>query len=267
MQKQYPNALGKHVTLIETRGFVLTDSKHRPNLPIDRHSHENANLACVIQGSFAQRMGGKNFECYPHDILLEPAGESHATFYQRAGAHCLAIEVQPQLLNYFLPKGLDKIQHIQKAQKFDLVSRIYREINIADEVSKMSVESLILELLAYLTRHKNKGNESRSPRWLMKAKDFIHANFADQITLSSIAETIDIHPTHFTRVFRKHFHCSVGDYIRRLRLEYVSEQLIQTEETLAKIAHAAGFYDQSHCTNAFKKHTGLTPAEYRSAKK
>jgi len=33
--------------------------------------------------------------------------------------------------------------------------------------------------------------------------------------------------------------------------------------TLASLALAAGFADQSHFTRAFKRHTGLTPNAYR----
>nr|MDQ5836012.1 helix-turn-helix domain-containing protein [Acidobacteriota bacterium] len=42
-------------------------------------------------------------------------------------------------------------------------------------------------------------------------------------------------------------------------------ELADPEKTLAEIAAAAGFYDQSHFANAFKRHTGFTPAEFRRA--
>jgi AraC family transcriptional regulator len=57
---------------------------------------------------------------------------------------------------------------------------------------------------------------------------------------------------------------SVGEYLRRLRLDWAASQLAATETPLALLAAEAGFADQSHFTRAFKRHAGLTPARYRS---
>lgn len=267
MQAFSPITLGKRLTKIETNGFVLTETKHQPNLSLERHSHKYTNLVCVMRGSFTETIGRREFECVPQNLLLKPAGEFHSNHYQKAGAHCLIIEIAPEKTNYFPPKILDEVKHIQTAENFSLVRRIYRELGIADNVSKMAVEGLTLELLAGITRQNEKTIQPLKSRMLKEAKDFIHSNFNLQIGLSTIAETIGAHPSHLARTFRRRFHCSVGDYIRQLRLEYAAHQLIETDKTLAEISTDAGFYDQSHFTNAFKIYTGSTPNEYRTALK
>jgi AraC-like DNA-binding protein len=57
----------------------------------------------------------------------------------------------------------------------------------------------------------------------------------------------------------------VGEYIRRLRLDYAMQELAQSAKAIAEVALEVGFYDQSHFTHAFKLHTGMTPAQFRSA--
>ena len=57
----------------------------------------------------------------------------------------------------------------------------------------------------------------------------------------------------------------LGAYVRSLRLDWVAGRLVQSEESLASLALAAGFADQSHLTRAFKCHSGLTPQAYRRA--
>lgn len=262
-----PITLGKRLTRIETNGFVLTETKHQPNLSLDRHSHRNMNLVCVLRGSFTETIGRKNFECLPQNLLLKPAGEFHSNHYQKAGAHCLIIEIAPEKTVYFPAKVLDEVKHIQTAENFSLIQRIYRELGIADAVSKMAVEGLTLELLACITRQNENSIEPLKSQILKDAKDFIHSNFNSQIGLSTIAENVGVHPSHLARTFRRRFHCSVGDYIRQLRLEYAAHQLIETGKTLAEISAEAGFYDQSHFSNAFKIYTGSTPNEYRAALK
>jgi AraC family transcriptional regulator len=64
-------------------------------------------------------------------------------------------------------------------------------------------------------------------------------------------------------VFRQQYGCTVGDYVRKLRLDFASRQLATSSASLAAIALAAGFADQSHFTKAFRRASGMTPAEWR----
>src|SRR4030095_10351225 len=102
------------------------------------------------------------------------------------------------------------------------------------------------------------------PGWLRDARELIHDRFAETITLAEIARALDVHPVHLARMFRKHFQCPMGEYQRRLRVEYASCQLMNTKVPLAEIAQSAGFSDQSHFSNTFRKQTGMTPRKFRS---
>ena len=65
------------------------------------------------------------------------------------------------------------------------------------------------------------------------------------------------------RGFRKAYGCSVGAYLRRLRLARAAERLAESEYTLAEIALEAGFADQSHFSNLFRRETGVSPSAFR----
>jgi AraC family transcriptional regulator len=67
------------------------------------------------------------------------------------------------------------------------------------------------------------------------------------------------------RPYRGHgrHECTVGEYVRRLRVEYACRQFARTGAPLVDIALAAGFCEQSQLTRTFKRVTGFTPAEYR----
>jgi AraC family transcriptional regulator len=83
--------------------------------------------------------------------------------------------------------------------------------------------------------------------------------------LGEVAREVGVHPVHLAHEFRKFYRESVGEYARRLRLEAACRQIAQTNLSLSEIAANAGFYDQSHLSNTLKRHTGMTPAEFRSA--
>jgi AraC family transcriptional regulator len=95
-------------------------------------------------------------------------------------------------------------------------------------------------------------------------KEFLRENFHAPPRLNEIAAAVDIHPTHLARVFRQFEHCTVGDYIRQLRIEFARERILKSNEPLVQIALAAGFADQTHFTRSFKRITGMAPTEFRS---
>jgi AraC family transcriptional regulator len=134
-------------------------------------------------------------------------------------------------------------------------------------VATLAIEALVLEVLTAATRQQETKTEPRLPNWLACVRDLLHEHCHDELTLSEIAATVGVHPVYLARVFRQHFHCSVGEYVRRLRIEYACQQMMKTEASLVEIAHAVGFYDQSHFTRTFKRMTGMTPAEFRAARK
>jgi AraC family transcriptional regulator len=98
---------------------------------------------------------------------------------------------------------------------------------------------------------------------LEEARDRIHAELGSRPSLSGLAQSVGVHPVTLARAFRRAFGCTVGEYVRNLRIERAALQLAETELPLAEIALAAGFSDQSHFSNLFRQHTGLSPSKFR----
>jgi AraC-like DNA-binding protein len=67
----------------------------------------------------------------------------------------------------------------------------------------------------------------------------------------------------FERKFRRTFHVTPQTYLRKLRLRVASRSLVYGGQTLAEVAAACGFADQSHFTRVFRRHVGVTPRTYR----
>jgi AraC family transcriptional regulator len=261
-----PITLGKKLNSLTTGGFVITDTIHSPSFSLGRHSHERANIACVLKGSFTETFGRYTQECLPHGLMIKPPGETHSNKYGQGGAHCLIIEVESTRLDRLLPVSgiFDRINYLHGTLLVALVMRIHNELRIGDSVSALAVEGLTLELLAEMARRKREVLSHDPPRWLIEARDYVHEYFRRKMSLVTVAEFVDVHPSHLARMFRRYYGCPVGDYVRRLRLEYAARELTHSDASLAEVAFASGFYDQSHFTHAFKFHTGLTPAEFRT---
>jgi AraC family transcriptional regulator len=254
---------------IETTDLVLTETIRQPGLVLPRHCHKYTNIALVIQGSFIETVAQDPYEVSPASLILRPAGEMHTNRYGRAEARCLVIEVKPPRLEMIrqVSPVLDCAAHIRGGWVTVLAQRLAQEFQMKDSASPLAIEALTLDLLAQASRRSPENASSSKPRWLRRARELIREQFAQPLSLSYVAESVGVHPSHLARMFRRHYQCTVGDYMRRLRLETAVEELIHSDKSLAEIALSAGFYDQSHFTHAFRLRFGLTPSDFRAAGK
>jgi AraC family transcriptional regulator len=262
-----PVTLGEQLKQFDAGAFALTEAIYPPSFMLPRHAHGCATISFVLRGSCTEVVGNSTHECGLYSPMLKPAGAVHSNRYGRAGAKCLLIEIKPKGLEMIglFSSILDRVAHIQESSLTALAMRIHREFRTMDSASALSIEGLVLEMMGEATRRTSMHSPLLPPRWLHEAKNLCQEHFMQPISLISIAESIGIHPSHLARMFRRYYRSTLGEYVRRLRLDYAARELTQTDKTLAGIASACGFYDHSHFTHAFKLHTGMTPTDFRSA--
>ena len=98
---------------------------------------------------------------------------------------------------------------------------------------------------------------------LTPSLEYALKNCCHNVSIPEMAKQSDLSTSQLQRDFRKLFRMSPGEYIMRLRLQLARRQLINSNEPVGQIASDCGFFDQSHFTRAFRKHTGLAPSHYR----
>ncbi|MDT4898528.1 MAG: AraC family transcriptional regulator [Acidobacteriota bacterium] len=248
-------------------GFHLTETAYAPRVKVPSHSHRYACFCFVLQGTYTETYRGKTIECRPSHLVFRPAEEMHADHFGDRGVRCFIIEVETQWLMSLRERsiGMDKPASFQSVSLAWLAMKLRSESRQADAFTSLAVEGLMLEMCAEIARRSSKTSERQPPRWLNQAKEILHENFTEQMTLSDIAESVGVHPVYLAGVFRQHYHCTIGEYVRRLRIEFASRELARTAAPLIDIALASGFAHQSHFSRTFKRLTGLTPAQYRAA--
>jgi AraC family transcriptional regulator len=98
----------------------------------------------------------------------------------------------------------------------------------------------------------------------LRAEELLRETYCQPWSLSDVARSVGVHPAHLGRSFRARFGCTVGEFVRYLRVLHVARELRDTEKPIAQIAVEAGFADQSHCTRVFHKLIAETPARFRA---
>jgi AraC family transcriptional regulator len=256
---------GRELKCHEIAGFRLQEWDYGPDFAFPRHSHDRAFLNLPLYGSYSETYGTRSRRGRPFQLVFQPAGEVHAKRFDDVGGRTFDIEIPPAWLKRLHDYGLilDHPAEFAGGLSVWLAVRLYHEFHRRDEVSPLAMEGLALELLAEISRRPAPTAERRPPRWLRQARDLLRARFAENVSLEEIARAVEISPDHLARVFRQQYRCTVGDYLRQLRLDFACNELATSETPLVEIALAAGFVDQSHLTNTFRRRMSMTPADFR----
>ncbi len=252
--------------VIERRELLnvrLRESIYPRGLMLGRHAHSNAYLSFIVEGHYTETYPGNSAVCETGTLRFLPAEEIHSNAYDD-GARCLLVELQPPTMERLREHAsiLERPGEVRSERASMLARRLYSEFRQRDTAAPIAIEGLVLEILAETVR--SAGSQSRhAPRWLSRARDMIQQQYLDVPSLTAIATEVGVHPVHLSREFRRYFDCTVGEYMRKLRVEHASHLLAATRTPLAEIANVCGFADQSHFSSTFKRTVGLTPARFR----
>lgn len=251
----------------EVGGFVLTECAYPPGLRMPKHEHEPAFFSLVLRGSYTETIADAELSGRPAALVSHPPGRAHSVAFHEREVRIFRAEVRPRWLERLreCDVKLERPDCFAGGPAVGLALRLYKEFREADRYSPLAVEGIILELVAEVARRRERTPEPRAPRWLERSRQMLEEHGGTPPTLAALASEVGVHPVHLAHEFRRFYRESVGEYARRLRVERACAEMARSERPLSEIAADAGFYDQSHFSNAFKRHTGLTPAQFRSA--
>lgn len=195
-------------------------------------------------------------------LVFHPPEEIHTECIEGAEVHSFNIEVASTWLTRAVGDSSScEAFEVGGGRLVGIALRIFDEYRRPDSSSPLIIEGLTLELLGYCDREARTG--SRAPRWLMRIREVLAEDCTKPFTLAELANVAGVNSGYLAMTFRRHFHCTIGEYARRQRIDWACRQLHGTDKSLAEVALSTGFFDQSHFTRVFKREMSLTPAEYR----
>ena len=225
-----------------------------------RHIHPRPTVCVILDGACEERHALGAWEGQPGVVAFRSAGAEHDDRWRSRG-RSLGIEISAawsEQLGQRLPEGVQLIPLITAAPFF---SRLKQELAAADDLTPLGIEACLSQLCIDLARAPR--SRDNGPRWLADARAYIHEHFTTAMQLGVLARTVRQPPGHVARTFRRVVGMSVGEYVRRVRVEYACTELRKRSRRAGEIGHTAGFFDQSHFTRVFKRFTGMTPSAYR----
>jgi AraC family transcriptional regulator len=225
----------------------LTETTWRAGERLAPHAHASAHLVVVLEGAFDETYGSRTRNCDAATVILRAAGEEHADRFL-AHTRYVAMEVDAPL-------------RATQVGATPLTLRLTRELRRDDRVSHSLAEGLLLQILGELLDPDRVPHDAR----VRAARALLAGHYAEQLRISDVATTVDMHPATLTRAFRAAYGCNPIEFLLATRVGHACDAITRGG-VLSDVALACGFYDQSHLSNAFRRVTGMTPRAYRRAR-
>jgi AraC family transcriptional regulator len=153
---------------------------------------------------------------------------------------------------------------------WDTALKLKAEVGNSDPGSRPYAEALSLVLMHELVQLERTPSGAARPlrgglsAWQQKrVVEFIEGHLAEDISLTTLAELVDLSPYHFARAFKQSFGAPPHRYHMAHRMDRARSLLQRSSLSVTQIGIQLGFRETSSFTRAFRKLTRLTPTEYR----
>jgi two-component system response regulator YesN len=98
---------------------------------------------------------------------------------------------------------------------------------------------------------------------MKKILQFIEDHYADQLSLSDVAEHFHFNPSYLSNYFSTHNKEGFIEYLNKVRIEKASQLLLKDSASISEISGLVGFSDHSYFCKVFKKINGMSPSKFR----
>ena len=249
--------------------------------PIHCHPEYEINVVMDTCGTRVIGDSQENFEGL--DIVMMGPYLPHVWKAEGGGHRVVTIQFSGDLLKYqiinkrlFLPikqllvdsaQGLcfngpeaerirDEILELTMMQGFQTATKFLNILNYMATASRRRLVSNFSESEVSLI--------TSSSRRISKACKYIEENLSKKITLSEVAELVNMSGSAFSHFFKKKTGISFITYVNNLRVARACELLIDTSLSASEICYDCGFNNKSNFIRIFTQRKNMTPIEYRN---
>ena len=257
-------------------GLILSTARFA-EFRFEPHYHLDCHIALVTSGVQRQSFRGESLLLTRGAIQIMPAGEVHDGVANADESYTLqTFRLSPALLNgigeeitgkhYFPSQAAAVLQDSRLAdQLLNMHATLRQGQGMNDPIMN---ETCVLELLESLfARLKQPSPQTiagaLSSQQLRLVREFVEAHLADKIVLEDLSLLVGLARFRFLKLFKRAVGMTPHAWLLRMRLEK-AVALINANRNMpiTEIAHAVGFFDQSHFTRAFREAYGVTPARF-----
>lgn len=252
-------------------------------------------LVYFHSGSCRMTIAGKEYQFKKGDIAIVPRYVYYApytanfceyTFFHFEG-DILTVEKNPEEITPFdeVPRGkpfYHRVAFIEDNEDYELLLDYKISLNSHQQnldllvhkcmsvcINYESKQQLLLSLqfstiLFYVSQAfcERFRSPDALPSQVSKILTYIKEHYKEPISLDDVCNTMNMSKQYCMRIFKKHMHTTINDYILDLRMRHAAYLLSNTHMNVSQTADYLGFSDTSYFSRVFKKYYGISPSEY-----
>ena len=269
--------------------FYHVTEKH-PRYTMETHWHEECEICRVLSGTLEVTIDGKTFTGKGRDgvgdIFIFNSGAVHSAIPHDCVYECVVFDLhfllrERSLSNSFIysllynqRKFVSYIPYTQEKQAdlediCSIVQRLFftlRDQGAGYQLKSFGIMYYLLGLFedkAMFEQPNEAGGDAVSRIMKMRmALSYIHRNYKKHISLSEIAELLDLQPPSVVKLFKELINKKPLEYINSYRINCAQEMLKEGRNSVTAVALECGFTDVSYFTKVFKKYTDQTPRQF-----
>lgn len=131
---------------------------------------------------------------------------------------------------------------------------------LRDDETLNALETVLIKLRRYSEEKRDQTDERVSA-----AVEFVHRRYADPISSSEIADSVNLSVNWLTTLFTRAMGVGPAAYLERVRLSRAAEMLTFSTSSVESVAAAVGYADPFYFARRFRLHYGRSPSQFRSA--
>jgi len=137
-------------------------------------------------------------------------------------------------------------------------------INLIDETTILDkVQALEYKMLYDFIKVLKKYKENIYNPLIYRVITYINKNIENNLSLGEISSFVNVHPNYLCAAFKKEVGKTLNEYINDHKIIAIKLYMNHANSSISEISYAFNFNHITYFSRFFKKHTGLTPSNYR----
>ena len=284
MANTLEKALGKKINEVDYPVRIRRDRLSLyPNYEMGSHWHDDVELLLIHRGRMQCFVNGENIELSEGEGIFINSKQVHdVQSEERMECEYILVRFHPILLcatksieNQFVLPVIENSNFPYQVLKEDkewqrsVIDAILRVYYMRHETTlELGAQGQFFAIWEQLFRHMGSAPakvRETSPQLsqLKSMISFIAENYHGRITLDDIRLAGNVGKTSCCQIFQKYLNQTPITYLTMFRIRQGAEKLAQTDMPIVDIAYEVGFSGASYFAEAFKKHVGEMPSEFR----
>lgn len=261
-------------------------SYSKSNIPKD-HKHDVIEILQLVNGSAQIEFKDHILTIKKGDVIFIDANVEHK-MHLKEDKNCRALNIEfvfekaknpspsfrtlvdnvPVLKTFLENETPYIISSDPKGYLSSLLKRLIEDLDHADQSNAFMEQILLSNILVEFAKLQNEFNrmiESPQDDYVNRIVSYLKHNYDKKIKANDIAKELNLTERYIEKIFKNKKKTTINKYLTDLRIRKAQNLLRYSDIELIDICGYIGIENQQYFSTLFKKHTGMTPMEYRKS--